>query len=151
MQCLAYAARPCGGSRRPLLPGSIPCPFSLFNPKLKPPTHRPFPCLLSRGVALEALGRWEEAIADYRAVLAAAPNDPAGWNNLGNASGGCRARFWMRVWCGCVLDLGRAACWGRTTTATHRVRARVYAGQLEQLEHSSYSGWTRTGQAQDWS
>jgi len=28
---------------------------------------------------LEALGRWDEAIADYRAVLAAAPNDPAGW------------------------------------------------------------------------
>lgn len=39
----------------------------------------PAPTLPSppRGVALEALGRYEEAIADYRAVLAAAPDDPA--------------------------------------------------------------------------
>ena len=41
-----------------------------------------------RGVVLEALGRFEEAIQDYRAVLAAAPNDPAAWNNLGNATAG---------------------------------------------------------------
>ncbi|EFJ48098.1 hypothetical protein VOLCADRAFT_91321 [Volvox carteri f. nagariensis] len=40
-----------------------------------------------RGVALEALGRWSEAVEDYRAVLQAAPLDPAGWNNLGNAMG----------------------------------------------------------------
>ncbi|GAB4818025.1 hypothetical protein N2152v2_005071 [Parachlorella kessleri] len=40
------------------------------------------------GVVLEALGRFEEAIQDYRAVLAAAPNDPAAWNNLGNATAG---------------------------------------------------------------
>lgn len=41
-----------------------------------------------RGVVLEALGRFDEAVADYRAVLAVAPNDPAGWNNLGNATAG---------------------------------------------------------------
>lgn len=43
------------------------------------------PC---RGVALEGLNRFEEAISDYKAVLAVAPDDPAGWNNLGNASNG---------------------------------------------------------------
>lgn len=37
-----------------------------------------------RGVALEGMQRWEEAIADYKAVLAASPNDPSAWNNLGN-------------------------------------------------------------------
>jgi len=39
-------------------------------------------------VVLEALGRFDEAIADYKAVLAVAPNDPAAWNNLGNATAG---------------------------------------------------------------
>mmetsp|Transcript_10578 Transcript_10578/g.15783 ORF Transcript_10578/g.15783 Transcript_10578/m.15783 type:complete len:212 (+) Transcript_10578:1-636(+) len=39
--------------------------------------------VLNRGVALEALGRFEEAIEAYEAVLKAQPNDPAGWNNLG--------------------------------------------------------------------
>ena len=29
-----------------------------------------------------------DACADYRAVLAAAPDDPSAWNNLGNALGG---------------------------------------------------------------
>lgn len=38
----------------------------------------------ARGVALEGMRRWEEAIADYKAVLAAAPTDPSAWNNLGN-------------------------------------------------------------------
>ena len=37
-----------------------------------------------RGVALEGLRRWDDAIADYKAVLKAAPNDPSAWNNLGN-------------------------------------------------------------------
>jgi hypothetical protein len=32
--------------------------------------------------------RFEEAAADYRAVLAVAPDDPSAWNNLGNASAG---------------------------------------------------------------
>lgn len=41
-----------------------------------------------RGVALEALGRFDEAVSDYRAVLAAAPEDPSAWNNLGNAYAG---------------------------------------------------------------
>lgn len=41
-----------------------------------------------RGVALEALGRFDDAISDYRAVLAAAPEDPSAWNNLGNAYAG---------------------------------------------------------------
>ena len=37
---------------------------------------------------LEALGQFEDALTDYRAVLAVQPQDPAGWNNLGNASAG---------------------------------------------------------------
>ena len=37
-----------------------------------------------RGVALEGLRQWDDAIADYKAVLKAAPNDPSAWNNLGN-------------------------------------------------------------------
>lgn len=41
-----------------------------------------------RGVVLEALGQFEDALTDYRAVLAVQPQDPAGWNNLGNASAG---------------------------------------------------------------
>ena len=32
--------------------------------------------VLNRGVALEALGRWDEAIRDYRAILKVAPLDP---------------------------------------------------------------------------
>lgn len=44
--------------------------------------------ILNRGVVLEALGRFPEAVADYRAVLAVAPDDPAAWNNLGNATAG---------------------------------------------------------------
>ena len=32
--------------------------------------------------------RWEEAVRDYRAVLEVAPEDPAAWNNLGNATAG---------------------------------------------------------------
>lgn len=40
------------------------------------------PCLPCRGVIMEALDRFDEAIADYKAVLAAAPNDPAAYNNL---------------------------------------------------------------------
>jgi tetratricopeptide (TPR) repeat protein len=67
-----------------------------------------------RGVTLEALGRFEEAIVDYRAVLKAAPNDPAGWNNLGNASAG----------------LGR---WGRRT-AEYRTRATSYL--VHRMGHS---------------
>jgi tetratricopeptide (TPR) repeat protein len=30
------------------------------------------------------LTRWDEAAADYKAVLAVAPDDPSAWNNLGN-------------------------------------------------------------------
>jgi len=30
--------------------------------------------------------RWDEAAADYKAVLAASPNDPSAWNNLGNTN-----------------------------------------------------------------
>ena len=37
-------------------------------------------------------------VSDYRAVLAAAPNDPAGWNNLGNASGVWVG--WLQGWVG---------------------------------------------------
>ena len=68
-----------------------------------PPTHPWFPSLCCRGVALEGLGRFDEAIRDYRSVLAAAPDDPSAWNNLGNSSaGGCG------VWCGG----GRVCVWG---------------------------------------
>lgn len=44
--------------------------------------------ILNRGVVLEAQGRFDEAVADYRTVLAAEPEDPSAWNNLGNASAG---------------------------------------------------------------
>ena len=37
---------------------------------------------------LEALGQFEDALTDYRAVLEVQPKDPAAWNNLGNASAG---------------------------------------------------------------
>lgn len=37
-----------------------------------------------RGVALETMGRYEEARRDYLAVLEAEPSDAAAWNNLGN-------------------------------------------------------------------
>ena len=50
-----------------------------------------FPMYVCRGVALEALGRFEEAVVDYRAVLAAEPEDPAAWNNLG----GCDELMWV--------------------------------------------------------
>ena len=45
---------------------------------------------------LEAQGRWEDAIEDYRTVLRAVPEDPSAWNNLGNASAGlgrCSSSF----------------------------------------------------------
>lgn len=42
--------------------------------------------VLNRGVVLESLGRYSEAASDYQAVLAAEPNDPAAWNNLGNVA-----------------------------------------------------------------
>lgn len=44
--------------------------------------------ILNRGVVLEAMGRFEEAKRDYLAILEADPEDPAIWNNLGNASMG---------------------------------------------------------------
>jgi tetratricopeptide (TPR) repeat protein len=59
--------------------------------------------VLNRGATLEALGRFPEAVVDYRAVLKAAPNDPAGWNNLGNASAG------MGDWATASDCFGRAA------------------------------------------
>ncbi|KAL4528509.1 hypothetical protein Ndes2437A_g03077 [Nannochloris sp. 'desiccata'] len=39
--------------------------------------------VLNRGVTLEALERFPEAIADYKAVLKVAPDDPSAWNNYG--------------------------------------------------------------------
>ena len=42
--------------------------------------------VLNRGALLENIGRYEESIRDYRAVLRAAPEDPAAWNNLGNVT-----------------------------------------------------------------
>ncbi|MCO5570746.1 hypothetical protein L7F22_024474 [Adiantum nelumboides] len=40
--------------------------------------------VLNRGVVLESLGRYDEASADYVAVLRAQPKDPSAWNNIGN-------------------------------------------------------------------
>lgn len=71
-----------------------------------------------RGVALEALGRFDEAVADYRAVLAVAPGDPAAWNNLGNALAG-KGDWCAAVW-GCGGMGGRvsvAAAWPRMPLA----------------------------------
>lgn len=45
--------------------------------------------VLNRGVVLEAMGRFQEAAADYRAVLAAVPEDPAAW---------CAIRCWIGCW-----------------------------------------------------
>jgi len=58
--------------------------------------------VLNRGVALEQLGRWDEAVEAYDAVLLAVPNDPAGWNNRGNANMG------RRDYAAAVADLSRA-------------------------------------------
>lgn len=41
---------------------------------------------------MEALDRFDEAIADYKAVLAAAPDDPAAFNNLASLGRGPRRR-----------------------------------------------------------
>lgn len=54
---------------------------------------RRFPMRIPRGVAFEALGQFEDAIRDYKTVLAAAPDDPAAWNNLGNATAGDAAAY----------------------------------------------------------
>ena len=52
---------------------------------------------------LEQLGRLEEAILDYRAVLKASPEDPAAFNNLGNAEMG------LGRYDEAAADYGRAA------------------------------------------
>lgn len=54
-------------------------------------------------MVLEALGRFPEAIRDYKAVLAVAPDDPAAWNNLGNANAG------SGDWAAAAEYYGRAA------------------------------------------
>ena len=56
----------------------------------------------TRGVVLEALGRFEEAVRDYNSVLAVQPNDPAAWNNLGNATRG------LGLWQVCNISLPRS-------------------------------------------
>ena len=43
---------------------------------------------LSRGIAYEAMGRYEDAAEQYKAVIAVDQTDPAGWNNLGNSVAG---------------------------------------------------------------
>lgn len=40
--------------------------------------------------------RWDEAAADYQAVLAVAPKDPSAWNNLGNTYMGEHARLYSQ-------------------------------------------------------
>jgi hypothetical protein len=40
------------------------------------------------GMVICPLRRWDEAAADYTAVLAVAPADPSAWNNLGNTNMG---------------------------------------------------------------
>ena len=42
---------------------------------------------LNRGTAEEALGRWDEASADYEAVLRLQPDDASALYNLGNVAG----------------------------------------------------------------
>jgi tetratricopeptide (TPR) repeat protein len=49
-------------------------------------------------VVLEALGRFDEAAVDYRSVLEVQPDDPAAWNNLGNASAGENAPLPWLMW-----------------------------------------------------
>lgn len=50
--------------------------------------------VLNRGVVLESLGRYDEAAADYKAVLLVQPNDPAALNNLGNVQV-CASLCWL--------------------------------------------------------
>jgi tetratricopeptide (TPR) repeat protein len=52
-------------------------------PRPTPTAYRGVYCKC-RGVVYEALGRYDDAVVDYQAVLKAQPNDPSGWNNLGN-------------------------------------------------------------------
>lgn len=61
---------------------------------------------MCRGVVLEGMRRWEEAIADYQAVLAASPNDPSAWNNLVLQLNNLATSF------GCIIH-----CTCRTTAA----------------------------------
>ena len=58
--------------------------------------------MLNRGVVLEQLGAFDAAIADYNAVLAVSPGDPAAWNNRGNA------RMGALDFKGAAEDYGRA-------------------------------------------
>eukprot|EP00955_Chlamydomonas_euryale_P018393 195529-Chlamydomonas_euryale.AAC.8 len=61
------------------------------------------------GVALEALGRFDDAIVDYEAVLLAQPEDPAGFNNLGNAYAGVGGT-WGGLGGACVRKGESKAC-----------------------------------------
>jgi hypothetical protein len=85
-----------------------------------------------RGVILEALGRFDEAITDYRAVLAAQPNDPSAWNNLGNATAGERGviRVHRDRVCDCLARLGHHHCLPGTACSMRRA---VKEGLLEQV------------------
>jgi lipoprotein NlpI len=58
--------------------------------------------VLNRGVVLEQLGAFDAALADYGAVLAVSPADPAAWNNTGNA------RMGKRDYAQAARDYGRA-------------------------------------------
>jgi lipoprotein NlpI len=58
--------------------------------------------VLNRGVVLEQLGAFDAAIADYNAVLAVSPADPAAWNNRGNA------RMGKGEYAGAAEDYGKA-------------------------------------------
>lgn len=59
------------------------CPLKLHQVCSEPVACLPacLPACLHTWLA--AVHRWEEAAADYQAVLAVAPNDPVPWNNLG--------------------------------------------------------------------
>ena len=57
---------------------------------------------LNRGTALEGLGRWEDAIADYNRVLELDPQDAMAYNNRGNAKTG------LGKWQEAILDFQKA-------------------------------------------
>ena len=54
-------------------------------------------------MVLEAQGRFDEAILDYKKVIAADDKDPSAWNNLGNASAG------LQKWHDAAEYYGKAA------------------------------------------
>lgn len=80
---LLCSGRRCGGMGHATSPVCQPAAMACDPFPLAHCCHGinacPSDAVLNRGVVLEALGRFEEAAQDYRAVLAVAPEDPAAW------------------------------------------------------------------------